>query len=140
MNSKNKSAKKDLRLAYAQGNHSAYPYTIETNPRFQLLQQKNKNVNLNNNPHDKKGDKNRKKGDEAKSEDKDNNNAGTAGVYIGEMAASQNTSTTSNRSSIGTHVSDVTKPNVQLTQSIQDLLAAHPITIPSGIIPMHATS
>ena len=34
MNLKNKIAKKDLRLAFAQGNHSAYPDTIESMVRF----------------------------------------------------------------------------------------------------------
>ena len=38
--------------------------------------------------------------------------------------------TTSNGSSICAHVSDVTKTNVQLTQSVQDLLAAHPVNNP----------
>ena len=61
MNSKNESAKKDLHLVFAQGKHLAYPDTIETMARFLLLQYKNKNVNPNNNPLDKKGDKNRKR-------------------------------------------------------------------------------
>ena len=55
--------------------------------RFLWLQYKNTNINLNNNPCDKKGDKNRKKGDKAKLEDKDNNNTGTAGAHVGETAA-----------------------------------------------------
>ena len=112
MNSKNEPAKKDLRLAFAQGNHSAYPDTIETMSRFLYLQYKNKNINPNNNPCDKEGDKNGKKGDEAELEHNDNNNAGTAGASFGEMTASQDSSTTSNGSSIGVHVSDITKPNV----------------------------
>ena len=32
--------------------------------------------------------------------------------------------------SIGTHVSDVTKPVVQPTRSVQDILAAHPVNNP----------
>ena len=38
MNSKNKATKKDLCLAYAQGNHSAYPTNMEKMARFLLLQ------------------------------------------------------------------------------------------------------
>ena len=52
--------------------------------RFLLLQYKNKYVILNNNPHDKKWDKDRKKGDDAKSKGNDNNRAGTADAYVGE--------------------------------------------------------
>ena len=74
MNSENELAKKNLRLAFAQNNHSASPQTVEKMARFLLSQYKNKNVNPNNNPRDKKGDKNRKKGDKTKSEDQDNNN------------------------------------------------------------------
>ena len=36
LNSKNKAAKKDLRLAYAQGNHSSCPKTMEKMVRFLL--------------------------------------------------------------------------------------------------------
>ena len=68
MNSKNKIVKKDIRLAFAQGNHSAYLDTIKSMMRFPSSQYNIKNVN--NNPCDKKRDKNGKKSDEAKSEKK----------------------------------------------------------------------
>ena len=51
--------------------------------------------------------KNGKNGDEAKSEYKDNNIVGTAGAYVGEMVASQDSST-SGGWSIGAHIFDVT--------------------------------
>ena len=130
MNSKNEAAKKDLRLAYAQGNHSEYPSTMEKMARFILSQYKNKNINPNNNPREKKWDKNRKKGDEAKSEDKDYNNTGTAGTHVEETSADQDAGATSDGSSIGAHVSDVTKTNVPSTQNVQELLAAHPVDDP----------
>ena len=60
----------------------------------------------------KKGDKNEKKGDETKSEDKDNSNIGTAGGYVGKTTTLQDSSTSSNRSSICAHVLDVTEPDV----------------------------
>ena len=45
MNPKNHNAKKDLRLIYAQGNHSAYPETVESMARFLSLQYNIKTVN-----------------------------------------------------------------------------------------------
>ena len=116
MNLKNEAAKEDLSLAYAQGNHSAYPTTMEKMARFISSQYKNKNINPNNNPCNKKGNKNRKQGDDTKSEGKNNTNTDTACAHVGETVAAQNnTSATSNRLSIGAHVSDLTKTNVQLT-------------------------
>ena len=94
------------------------------NGRFLSLQYNIKTVNKLRN---KEGDKNRKKGDETKSEDKDNSNTGTAGVHVGETTTPQDASTPSNGSSIGAHISNVTEPVVWSTQSIQDILAAHPI-------------
>ena len=108
-NSKNEITKKDLCLALAQGIHSVYPGTIESMARFLLLQY---NIKTVNSPCNKKGDKNRKKGDETKSEDKDNSNTGTVGAHVGETTTPQDSSTPSNGSSIGAHVSDVTKPDV----------------------------
>ena len=93
--------------------------------RFTLLQYDIKNVN--NNPRNKRGDKNGKKGDEAKLEDKDNNNTCNTGAHVGETTTPQDSSTPSNGLSIGAHVYDVTKPDVWPAQSIQDILAAHPI-------------
>ena len=96
--------------------------------------------NVNNNPHDKKGDKNLKKGDEAKSEDKDNNNTCTVGVHVGETTAPQDSSIYSNILIIGAHVSDVTKPNVQPARSVHMIYYQHiTLTIPSGVIPLLLT-
>ena len=64
-------------------------------------------------------------------EDKDNNNTGTVGVDVGETAAAQkNTGATSDGSSIGAHVSNVNKTNIPSTQSIHELLTAHPVEDP----------
>ena len=81
INSKNDSAKKNLRLVYAQGNRSAYQGTVKSMARFLLLQY---NIKTVNNPCDKKRDKNGKLGDETKSEDKDNSNIGTVGAHVGK--------------------------------------------------------
>ena len=49
MNSKNKHAKKDLRLAYSQGNLMTYPSTIERIARYLLTQYpNNKPINQRN--------------------------------------------------------------------------------------------
>ena len=95
--------------------------------RYLLLQYNIKNVN---NPWDKKGDKNRRKGNKSKSEDEDNNNTGTAGAHVGEITTPQDSSTPSNGSSIGAHVSDVVKPDIRLAQSVQKILATHVINDP----------
>ena len=78
-----------------------------------------------------KKDKNRKKGDEAKSENKDSDITGTAGAHIGKTTSAQdNVGATSNVLSIGAHVSYVTKTSVPSTQSVHELLAAHPVDNP----------
>ena len=101
MNSKEDNAKKDLRLAYSQGNKLSYPVNVESMARYLLMMYNIKNVN---NPCDKKGDKNRKKDDEPKSEDKDNNNTGTTGAHAGETTMPQDSGAPSNGSSIGAHI------------------------------------
>ena len=118
MNSKNDNANKDLDLSYSQGNKTAYPVDVESMVKYI------KNIN---NPQNKKGDKNGKKGDEHKSKNKDNNITGTAGAQVGETTTPQDSSPHSNGSSIGTHVSEVSKSNVWPTRSVQDILKPHAI-------------
>ena len=72
-NLKNEASKKDLCLAFAQGNHSDYP---------QNCKQIKKSNNPNNNNWGKKRDKSKKDVD-AKSEDKDNNTQATAEAHVG---------------------------------------------------------
>ena len=55
---------------------------------------------------------------------------GTTGAHVGETTTPQNSSTPSDGSSIGAHISDVPEPDVWLTRSIQYILAAHPIGDP----------
>ena len=83
-----------------------------------------------NNPHNKKGEKNRKKGDEPKYEDKDNNIIGTAGAHVGETTMPEDSNAPSNGSSIGAHVSEVDKPDTWPKQSVQEILATHAIDGP----------
>ena len=127
MNSKNDNAKKNLRLAYSQGNKLAYPLNVESTARYVSLMY---NIKSANNACNKKGDKNGMKGDEPKSKDKDNCNTSTAGAQVGETATPQDSNTLSDGSSIGAHVSKVAKPNTRLTQSVQDMLATNAINNP----------
>ena len=92
-NLKNDNAKKDLRLAYSEGNKIAYPLDVESTARYLLSMY---NIMSVNNSRDKKGDKNGQKGDETKSEDKDNSNTGTADAHVGETTMPQDSSTPSN--------------------------------------------
>ena len=81
MNSKNNNAKKDLPLAYSQGNKVAYPLNLESMARYLSSMHSIKSAI---DPCDQKGDKNGKKGDEPKSEDKENDNTGTPDAHVGE--------------------------------------------------------
>ena len=65
MNLKNDNAKQDLCLAYSQGNITAYPPTIKTMARYLSTQYPNKNSAHHR--KGKKGDRNRKNGDDPKS-------------------------------------------------------------------------
>ena len=76
------------------------------------------NIKSVNNPCNKKGDKNRKKGDEPKSEDKDNNNTGTAGAHVRETTTPTDSNAPSDGSSIGAYVSEVAEPNAWPTQCV----------------------
>ena len=100
MNLKNKHAKKDLHLAYSQGNMTAYPPNIEGMARCLLTQYpNNKPVNQHNG---KKGDTN--KGDDPKSKDKDSNTRDTAGSHVGDTATTEESTPPSGGASIGAHV------------------------------------
>jgi len=88
MNSKNKTAKKDLRLAYSQGNYTAYPPNIKAAARYLSTQHY-----PNNKPANQRGSNNgnKRKGDDPKSEDKDNNTGGTAGAHVEDTTINENT-------------------------------------------------
>ena len=127
MNSKNDNAKKDLCLVYSQGNKKAYPLNLESMARYLISVYSVKSAN---NPPDKKGDMNRKKGNEPKSEDKNNNNTGITGAQVGETSTPKHSNALSNGSSISKHVTEVEEPNTQPTQSVQEILATHVINDP----------
>ena len=107
MNSKNDTAKKDLRLLYSHGNKTAYPVTAEAMARYLSTQYNNK---VPNNPRNKMGDRNSKKGDDAKSDDSNTTTTGTAGAHVGVVRKLQNSNAPSKGVSIGAHVSEIAQP------------------------------
>ena len=127
MNPKNNNVKKNLRLAYSQGNKAAYPLNLESMARYLSSMYSIKSAN---NPSDKQGDKNGKKGGEPRSEDRDNIITGSAGAHVGEITTPKESNAPSNASSIGAHVSEVNKPDTRPIQSVQEILATHAIDNP----------
>ena len=92
---------------YSQGNKTAYPVTAKAMARYQSTQYNNK---VPNNPRDKRGDRNSKKGDHAKSEDSNTTTTGTAGAHVGEFTKPQDSTAPSKEASIGAQVSEIAQP------------------------------
>ena len=76
---------------------------------------------------DKNDDRNGKKGDDPKSENKDNNTTGTASAHVGDVATPEDSTTHSRGASIDALVSEVTEQSSQPTHSVEDLVGANPI-------------
>ena len=102
MNSKNKNAKKDLRLEHFQGNNTAYPSDIKSMARYLSTQYPNNKPT--NQRGGKKGD--RRKGDDPKFEDKDSIRGGTSGAHVEDTTANKITTAPSGGASLGAHVSE----------------------------------
>ena len=102
MKSKNKNAKKDLRLAYSQGNYTAYPPNIKWIARYLSTQYPN------NKPANQHGSNkgNKRKGGDPKSEDKDSITGGTAGAHVADTTTNEDTTIPSGGASLGAHVSE----------------------------------
>ena len=82
MNSKNEITKKDLCLAYSRGNYTIYPADIEAAAWYLSTQYPN---NKPGNQHKNK----QRKGDNPKSEDKDNIKGGTAGAHVEDTTTNE---------------------------------------------------
>ena len=123
MNLKNKTAKKDLHLAYSQGNNTVYPPNLKAMARYLSTQySNNKSANQLGG---KKGD--RKKGDGSKSEDNDSNMGGTAGAHVEDNTTTEESTVSSGAPSIGDHVSET---NVQFSnppRTMEHILEASPM-------------
>ena len=103
----------------------AYPLTAKAIVRCMSTQFSNKDPGHQRNI--KKGDTNRKKGDDPKPEDKDNNATGTVGAHVGDITTPEDSIAPSGGSSIGVHVLEVTKQPSRPTQSVEDLSKAYSI-------------
>ena len=125
MNSKNDNTKKDLHLAYSQGNITAYPPTIKVMARYLSSQYPNKNSAPQR--EGKKEDRNRKKGDDPKAGDKDNNTTGTAGAHDWDTTTPEDSNASSGGASKGAHVLEATGQLSQPTRSVEEILGTHPI-------------
>ena len=123
MNSKNKTAKKDLCLAYSQGNNIAYPLNIKAMARYLATQYSNNKPA--NQRGGKKGDK--KKDDESKSEDKNSNMGGTAGAHVESTTTTEESTVPNGAPSIGVHMLET---NILLSDSSrtgEEILGVHPL-------------
>ena len=106
MNLKNDNTKKDLCLAYSQGNKTVYPPTIKVMARYMSTQYPNKNSFHQH--KDKEGIETERRND-PKSEDKDNNTTSTAGAHVGDTTTPEDSNASSGGTSIGAHVSEATE-------------------------------
>ena len=129
MSSKNETAKKDLCLAYSQGNHTAYPPNIKAAARCLSNQYPNtKPANQRkSNKENKNKNKNKRTGDDTKSEDKDSNTGGTAGVHVEDTSTKENTTTPSRGASLDTHVSETSQATSRASPTVEEILGAHPV-------------
>ena len=82
---------------------------------------------MSNNPRNKRGDKNLKKGDDSKSEDKDSTTTGTVGALVGKVTTPQDSTAPSKGSSIGAHIFEIAEPAFCPARSVEELLVAHPV-------------
>ena len=123
MNSKNKNAKKDLRLAYSQGNNTAYPTDIKSEARYLSIQYPN------NKPTNQRGGNKgyKRKGDDPKSEDKDSNTGGTAGAHVEDSTTNEDTIAPSGGASLGAHVSETNQVSSHQSRTVDEILEAHPV-------------
>ena len=123
MNSKNKDAKKDLRLAYPQGNNTAYPTDFKPAVRYMSTQYPN------NNPTNQRGGNkgNKRKGDDPKYEDKDSNVGGTTGAHVEDTTTNEDPITPSGGSSLGSHVSETNQALSRQSRMVNEILGAHPV-------------
>ena len=71
--------------------------------------------------------RNRKKGDDWKSEDKDINTTGTVGAHIGDTTPPEEFTAPSRGASIGAHVFEPTEQSSRITRTVEDILGAHPM-------------
>ena len=123
MNSKNEHAKKDLHLAYSQGNYTAYPLDIQAAARYLSTQYPN------NKPASQRGSNkgNKRKEDAPKSEDKNDITGGTAGAHVEDTVTNENTTAPSRGASLGAHFSETSQAASRPSRTVEKILRANPI-------------
>ena len=120
MNLKNKIAKKDLRLAYSQGNLTTYPTDIKVAAWYLSTQYPN------NKPANQRKNKIRK-GDDPKSEDKDNSTSGTAWAQVEDTTTNEDTIALVGGASLGVHLSETSQATSRPLRTLEQILGAQPI-------------
>ena len=123
MNSKNKIAKKDLRLVYSKENNTAYPPNIEAMARYLSTQY------TNNKPAHQRGGKKRdkKKDDDSKPEDKNIHTDGTTGAHVKDTKTTEEYTAPSGAPNIGAHVSETHVQSSRSPLTMEEILGVHPI-------------
>ena len=123
MNSKNKNIKKDLRLAYFQGNYTAYPPYNKVAVWYLSTQYPN------NKPANQHGSNkgNGRKVDDTKSEDKDSITGGTAGAHVENTTTNENNTAPSRGASLGAHISETSQATPRPSYTVEEMLGAHHI-------------
>ena len=123
MNSKNENAKKDLYLAYSQENNTTYQPDIESMTRYLSTQYPN------NKPTNQRGGnkRNKRKGDDPKSEGKDSNMGGTAGAHIEDTTTNEDTAAPSGEARLGACISETNKASFCPSRMVDEILGVHPV-------------
>ena len=123
MNLKNKTAKKDLHLAYSQRKNTAYPANIKSMARYLSTQYPN------NKPAHQRGGKkeDRRKGNDSKSEDKDSNTGGTADAHVEDTTTTEVSTFPCRVASIGAHASEKNIQSSRSSHTMEEILRPHPM-------------
>ena len=104
---------------------TSYLPTIKSMARYISTQYPNKNSA--NQRKGKKRDRSGKKGDDPKSEDKDSNTAGAAGVHVGDTTPHEMSTVSSGGACIGAHVLEANEQLSHPSCSVEEILGAHPM-------------
>ena len=71
--------------------------------------------------------KEKRKGDDSKSEGKDSNTGGTAGAHVEGTTMNEDSTTSSGGTSLGTSVSETNQVSSRLSRTVDEILGEHPV-------------
>ena len=120
MNSKNEIAKKDLQLTFHKG----------TTPHIQQIQKRQLITcqhNITTTSLVINAKTNKEKGNDPKSEDKDNTTSDTAGTHVEDTEKNEDITAPSGGASLGAHVSETSQATSRPLRTVEGILGAHPI-------------